>query len=128
MTCWIGFDPGLIDALGLAAPELGGCCDPPAPDVGAVAPVVAPLGQNCHSAISPTTTTMTTVARRRAIWLRVGRRRFDRRMIGGPFCTARVYPWASAPKIDNSERSRRASVVALGASTTLCSCHASPAR
>src|SRR5690349_25037184 len=107
MTCWIGLEPGLIDALGTAALELGGVCDRLAG--GAAAPALPLLGQNRHSAISPMTTAMTTLARRRAIWLRVGRRRFDRRMIGGPFCTARVYPWASALRTDRSDPSRRPS-------------------
>jgi hypothetical protein len=66
MTCWIGFEPGLIDALGLAVPELGGGCDLPPLGLGGVAPVVPPLGQNCQRANSAITTAMTTVARRRA--------------------------------------------------------------
>src|SRR5262245_3226026 len=132
MTCWIGLGPGLIDALGLAV-ELGGDPDALTLGPGPAAPSVPPLGQNCHSANNATMTITTTVARRRAIWLRVGRRRFDRRMIGGPpFCTARVYgadgPWASSRRDANNTRSRVAIACAPAASATLCSCHVSVAR
>jgi hypothetical protein len=67
ITCWIGFDPGLIETVGLGPPELGGGADPPVLGVGPATPVLAPLGQNCHTTINPMTTAMTTVARRRAI-------------------------------------------------------------
>ena len=89
---------------------------------------MALLGQSCHAATSAMTTRTTTAARRRAICVRVGRRSVDLLMIGGRFCTARVYPWALAVIVRSNARLRSRIAAALGEAATLSSWSASLAR